>query len=283
MKNLSKIFGIIAILAVIMISLGSCSTNAIMRMTMENLNLNQIQFTDFGAFDNSLPADQQAELRFMFMNIRSFNGRQVSWGDRANNIGYVLVPAGENTMIFDYITETTEQDMRFSARGGNQNWTITTRTTTRSRNNISLNANMLPSHKYVLQGVEHGGEFIYDLYDITYGPSEIYGDVIPNAPIESVIPTIFEGIWASSTGDTFQFVGNSWIQTILNPHTQIRGTFESSDETISMFATGIYAENLGGWLNNLPKSVHYYNYVIDGDSLSLELPFAIPIIVYTKQ
>ena len=86
--------------------------------------LAKAKYKDFGVYDKSVPESEQAELRFTFVKMRTFNGKPVIWeGKDANNLGRVRIPSGTHDLVFDWIQETTKlTDVNFS---GNNNNTIT--------------------------------------------------------------------------------------------------------------------------------------------------------------
>jgi len=283
-SKISTFLGITAVIAVVVLSLSGC-------MSML-LGMAQAQYKDYGVYDNSVPADQQAELRFMFVNIKSFNGRPVSWGDRANNQGHVKVPAGINTIVFDWVQETTNMGgVDYDSGRGTTTYTYTT--TTSSLNNITFpNVEMLAGHIYFIGGGKGtDGRLRIWLTDQTYTPSGYYGDNVANPPRASRTPTQFEGTWKNTYGETFAFTGNSWLQT-LPPLTgsntgpnkvEMRGTFSVDGEYITLYMTDTSADG-GIWVDlKAMKQAYIWKYSLNGNNLLLELPYMIPEAVYTKQ
>ena len=230
------------------------------------------------------------------MNVKSFNGQTVRWGDHANNMGFVKVPAGINTIIFDWVNETqiTKLDsVNYSAVTGATTYTYVT-TTTRSRlNNLTFtDAQMLPGHKYFIGGGKGvDGELRIWLLDMTYTPSGFYGDDVSNPPRASRTPTQFEGKWKNSHGETFEFKGNKFTQTIPpmtatntgNIKLELQGTFEINDGYITLYVIKT-AANGGIWVSiKFMKQSYIYKYSLDGNNLMLELPWMLPETAYSKQ
>jgi hypothetical protein len=256
------------------------------------LRMAQSQFKDHGVFDNSIPADQMSELRFMFVNITSFNGRTVSWGDRANNQGFVRIPSGENTIVFNWVQEITRlTGVDYNAVRGSMTYTYTT--TTSSLNNITFpNVQMLPGHKYFVGGGKGvDGQLRIWLLDMTYMPIGYYGDVVADPPRVSNTPTKFDGTWKNRYDEIFAFAGNTWIQT-MPPMTgsntgpneiRMRGTFVDDGEHITLYATDTSIDG-GRWFDLKPmRQAYIWRYTSNNNSLLLELPFVMPETEYIKQ
>jgi hypothetical protein len=96
MKNPTKFFGIIAIMAVIMCSSGSCVS----------VSSSDIKITD--VFDESIPEDQRAKLIIpgRDYDVFEFSGRQVEWFNlKLFDIRGVHIPSGEHTLKFYYYPE----------------------------------------------------------------------------------------------------------------------------------------------------------------------------------
>ena len=287
MKNLSRpkftaYFGIIAIMTVIVLT--GC-----MSMMMK---MAQNQYKDYGFFDNAVPADQLSQLRFGMVNIKSFNGVSVSWGDRSNNLGFVRVPSGLNTIVFDWVQETTSMPrISYDSVRGATTYTYTT--TTSSVNNITFtDAEMLAGHNYFIGGgMGADGELRIWLLDMTYTPSGFYGDDVADAPRANSTPTVFEGTWINIYGESFEISGNSWVQT-LPPLTgsntgpnqvQMRGTFDFDDEYLTLYLASTSVDG-GIWINiSSMKQASIYRYSFEGDDLMLELPFVLPAMPYVKE
>jgi hypothetical protein len=291
MKNIykskvSSILGIAAIMVVIGFSLSSC----ISMLTKIGMGIAKNQYKNHGVFDNSVPADQQSELRFLFVNIKSFNGRPVAWGDKANNHGFVKVPAGRNTIIFDWVKEDTDSDIVYNHYIGH---IYIYTTTTSSIYDITFpDVEMLPGHNYFIAAVEGNDDlFRVGLLDLTYTPSGFFGDTVSDPPKESKTATEFEGTWKNIYDDSFAFAGNTWIQTF-PPMTEsntgqnevrIRGTFEVANGYITMYATGTSIDG-GRWLDTKAmKQAYIWKYSVSGNNLLLELPYLYPEMAYLKQ
>jgi hypothetical protein len=250
------------------------------------------QFKDYGLFDKSIPADQLCELRFMLVNIKSFNGKSVSWGDKANNQGSVKIPAGTNSIIFDWIMELTQlTGIDYNSVRGVTTYTYTT--TTSSLKNITFpDIIMLPGHIYFIGGAKGiDGQLILRLIDQTSTPCSYYGDIVAKPPKVIESPTKFEGSWKNIYDETFVFAGNTWIQT-LPPMTgsntgknqvRMKGTFEDADGTFTLYATDTSIDG-GKWLDIKAMGQAYiYKYSFEGNNLLLELPWMIPELAYVKQ
>jgi len=289
MKNILKskisiLLGITAVTAAIVFSLNGC-------MSML-LGAAKAQYKDYGVYDKDVPDNQQVELRFMFVNIKSFNGKPVSWGDKTNNQGHVKVPAGNNTIVFDWVMERTNlTSVDYDSVKGGTTYTYTT--TTSSLNNITFSdVEMLAGHKYIVGG-GNGNDGLLRIWlsDMTYTPVGYYGDVVANPPRASRTPTQFEGAWKNTYGETFAFTGNSWVQT-LPPMTgsntgpnkiEMKGTFEIGDEYITLYVTDTSVDG-GIWVNlKAMKQAYIWRYSLNGNTLSLELPFMILETAYMKQ
>jgi len=293
MKNFSKpgvtaLFGIIAITAVFVLSLSGC-----MSMLMGiAVNEAKKQITDYGAFDPSIPEDQQSVLKFMDINMRSFNGKPVSWGREANNMGYVRVPSGENTFVFNYNSQSTK--LESIHRVSNARIYTYSRTTTSVTGITFTDVTMLPGHKYMITMYEaaDGDGFVTRLYDVTSMLDGFLGDDVADAPKESKTPTEFEGTWENIEGELYQFAGNTWIQT-MPPMTGsnegeeeviMRGTFEAANGTMTMYVTGVKAGGLNMWLDmKAMKQAYIYKYSLRGNVLALELPWVLPESSYVKR
>ncbi|MCL2174827.1 MAG: hypothetical protein FWB73_02160 [Treponema sp.] len=289
MKNLLKpkysaLFGITILIIVMLISLTGC-------MSMM-LKLAQSQYKDHGVFDRSVPVEQQSEVRFMFVNIKSFNGKPVSWGDKANNQGFVKVPSGTNTIVFDWVHEMTKlTSVDYNSVRGATTYTYTT--TTSSLNNITFpNVEMLPGHNYFLGGGKgNDGQLRIWLLDQTYTPTGYYGDIVANPPKESKTPTKFEGTWKNIYGETFEFSGNTWIQKMppltgsnTGPNeVRMKGTFFEDGDFIKLYATDTSIDG-GRWFNlKAMKQAYFWKYKLEGNNLLLELPYIMPEMSYVKQ
>jgi hypothetical protein len=293
MKNIFKskvsiFFGITAVMAVIIFSLNGCMS-MLWSMAKDT-------YKDLGVYDASVPADQQSELRLASINVKSFNGHPVSWGVAVNNFGYVKVPSGVNTIVFDYLEEITLMTDRYTSGSYATGYTTTyvfTTTTTGAANITIPDIQMLPGHKYFLSGsYDLDGQIIINLQDVTSTPMGFYGDDVPDAPRESRRnKTEFEGKWANQYGETFEFIGNTWLQ-IYPPYTgsnegphevMLRGTFEASNGTLTLYATGTKSSAVNMWIDIKPmKTAYIYKYSWRGDILSLELPYILSEQDFTK-
>jgi hypothetical protein len=291
MKNNKRFAGLITLAVVIMVTLGGC-----MSMLMSSA---KSQYKDYGVYDKSIPTDQMCELRFGLIIIKSFDGVPVNWGNTPNtNMGHIKVPAGEHTIVFDWIQETTQlTDVRQS--GNTTTYTYTT--TTSSVKDISFSdVNMAAGHNYFIGGSKIAdGSFRFWLLDQTSMPSGFYGDNVPKAPKENrKTPTKFEGTWKNSFGESFRFTGNTWLQ-ILPPYTgtntgpdelRMIGTFEYTDDTMTLFFNGVEMPDQPKWAVNMAndgikaqEQIYLYKYSLDGSNLLLELPYMLPETVYVKQ
>ena len=292
MKNIFKpgfppLFGIAVIMMIILFSLSSC-VSIIMALVFPQA---RPQFRDFGVFDRSVPKSQMSEIRFSFVNVTSFNGRTVSWGNRANNMGFVTVPAGSNTIVFDWVQATANMVRTdFDSVMGNMGYAYFV-TTTGLRNITFSDVEMLPGHKYFIGGgLDRNGHLRTWLIDQTFMPSGFYGDNISRPPRASNRQTEFQGVWRNTYGETFSFNGNRWVQ-ILPPQTglntsrqeiRLRGTFAFSDGTMTLYVTDTYTAG-GKWLNiGAMRNTHIYRYSFSGGNLLLELPYVLPLTVYSR-
>ena len=249
---------------------------------------------DFGVFDGSVSREQTCEIRFHYVNIKSFNGKTVSWGDKSNNMGFVKVPAGINTIVLDWVFESeymtrTDYD---SVRGGiKYNYTVIT---SDLRNITFPDVEMLPGHNYqIAGGLNKDGLLKLWLIDMTYVPSGLYGDEVSNPPRPSRTPTQIQGTWKNAHGETFEFTGNKWVHTQppgtgQNPSSsniRRRGTFTVSDGVLTLYVTDMYMPSLsskkGNWLNiRVMRNAYIYHFSLEEDSLLLELPFVLPVTEY---
>jgi len=282
--QISTRFGITVITTVIMLSLNSCMS---MFMSMA-----KSQYKDFGVYDKSVPADQQCDLRFTLVNIKTFNGNPVAWGEQANNMGHVRIPAGTHTFIFDWLQDSTKlTKVDYDSVRGGTSYTYTT--TTSSLNKITFrDVEMLAGHNYFIGGGKGSdGLLRIWLLDQTNTPIGFYGDDVAKAPKKSNKPTQFEGTWKNIYGETFVFKGNTWLQT-LPPMTgsntgpnkvEMKGTFISDGDQITLFATDTSVDE-GIWVDlSYMRQAYIYKYSLNGKNLSLELPWMLPEQAYRKQ
>lgn len=298
MKNIFKskfsaLLGVTVMAAVILLSLSSCMSMLMSLVASQAAS----QYKNFGVFDGSVPAGQMCQLRFALINVTSFNGKPVSWGDKANNLGFVGVPAGTNTIVFDWVSETTNMVRTDydSVKGGTSYRYVVT---TSGLRNISFpGVEMLPGHNYFIGGgLDKDGRLRTYMIDMTYTPSGLYGDNVANAPRVSKARTEFEGTWKNSFGETFEFTGNRWMQT-LPPQTgsnssqnliRMRGTFRFSDGIMVLYITDTSVEMgtgmwSGVWVNiKALKNAYIYKYSFRGSNLLLELPYVLPVMTYTR-
>ena len=293
MKNVLKsrfstMLGIAVALTVIVFLLSGCMST----MMKMGTSLAQKQNKDYGVFDSSVTADQQAELRFMFVNIKSFNGTTVSWGDKANNQGFVKVPAGNNTIIFDWVQETTQMTgVDYNSARGSTTYKYTT--TTSSLDNIIFpDVEMLPGHNYFIGGGKgNDGQLRIWLLDQTYTPMGFYGDTVADPPKASKTATEFEGSWKNIFDESFEFTGNTWIHTMppltganTGPNEiRLRGTFEIADEYITMYVVDTSIDK-GRWfpLSSM-RQANIWKYSFNENELLMEVPYFYPELAYTKQ
>jgi hypothetical protein len=254
-------------------------------------------YKDLGVHDSSVPDDQQCEIRFIGIRVKSFNGKSVSWGSAnvsnaravARNtvsMGHIKVPAGINTIIFDIIKEETNLTNTHSTQTYTE-YTYTTTTT--SFTDITFpNVSMLAGHNYLIGGdTLSDGRLSVWLIDMTNNPTGFYGDNVLNAPKKSNTPTKFEGSWAGGKRGNmmvFEFKGNTW-ELLVSPYTWLnygpdhlkqRGTFTEENGILSLYLTEQQVGLI--WLNLKPMKMAYiYNYSFEDDnSLLLELPFVSP-------
>jgi hypothetical protein len=281
-KKLFNMVGVSAMVLVLGLVLTSC-----MSMMM---GVAKSQFKDHGSYDSSVPADQLCDFRFMFVNIKSFDGKPVSWknnGGGANNTGHIKVPAGAHNVVFDWIMKKSNTTVSTSG-----NATIyTTVTTTKSKKDIPLTVNFTAGHNYLLGGGQLAdGSLKIHILDQTSMPSEFYGDVVGDAPEISKIPTEIEGSWKANDGVLLIFAGNTWEWTLppgtaVNEGTQemkMKGTFEATDGVIKMYMTDTYV--LGRWIKmSAMKQAYLLKYSLAGSGLDLELEGVLPVATYLKQ
>jgi len=283
-SKISTLLGVIVFVAVIGLSLSGCMSMA--------MGMVKSQIKDYGIYDNSVPLDQQCELRFMFVNIKSFNGKSVAWGGKANNMGRIKVPAGTNTFVFDWLQELTKlSSVDYNAVRGTTTYAFTT--TTSSLNNITIpSAEMLAGHNYFIGGGKGiDGQLRIWLLDMTSMPSDVYGDIVAKAPKVSKTPTKLEGKWKNSFGEVFEFTGNTWIQmeppmTASNTGPNeiwLKGTFEDADGTLMLYATDTSLNGKKWFDMSFMKQAYIWKYSFNEGNLSMELPWVMPATKYIKQ
>jgi len=296
MKNMQKpkisvLFAITVITTIIALSLSGCMSMAV--------GMAQSQFRNHGVFDSTVPKDQLCELRFININVKTFNGVPVvwgnsaAWGNRANNQGFVKIPAGINTIVFDWEQELTQlPPVDFEAIKNRPYHPFETRTLT-SKDISFSNVRMLPGHNYAIGGALgiDGWVWIW-LADQTYMPIGYYGDDVADPPVVNNTPTKFEGTWRNEFGEIFIFSGNTWLQisppmsaTNFGPREiRARGTFEDDGEYITMYNTDVLVEGMR-WLNVKPmRQAFIWKYDFsNNNNVFLEIPYAMPRLLYTKQ
>ena len=242
---------------------------------------------DYGVYDSSVAENQLSDFIFIGVNVRSFNGNPVNWGDRANNMGRISVPAGTHDIVYDWVQEETRQTGSSTSMG---TVTVTYTTTTRSLTGLRIDQiEFLPGHKYFLGGAWVDGQVLIYMQDITNTPSQMWGDDVPNAPRASRTPTEFEGVWSGSDGTTFIFSGNSW-QMIIPPgistnfsdqESNSRGTFTVEGNKIIMHMGEINVN--GRWTNvSAIRQANIWTYRFAGNNLMLEIEYLLPTVTYIK-
>jgi len=280
-------------LAIISILLGVLLLSSCVSMMV---SMAKSDYKDFGVLDSSVPDDQQCEIRFGGIRITSFNGEAVKWGsanvanaravtDNKYSSGHIKVPAGENTIVFDFIQVNTEQT-NTSIKPQYTEYTYTTTTT--SAKDITLpNISMLAGHNYFI-GAEKRSDGKLDiwLFDMTNWPYGFYGDDVINAPKKSKTPTEFEGKWIGGKRGNivvYTFKGNTWESSI-SPYTwtnimspgvvRCRGTFTAENGVLTLYVTHRWGLV---WINfKSAKEAHIFNYSIEGNNMELEWPRLAP-------
>ena len=313
-KNIKKIIWII-ISVVVIVSFVGC-----MSLVM---GYTKSLYKDYGVYDKSVPNEQMCEFRILNVFIKSFNGNSVSWGKipswenttashgtgkALGSFGYIRIPAGTNSFIFDWV-ETIKEETRTETRGSSSggSYTIITHyqiTTESSRNNTFSNIEMLPGHKYYISGSKgNDGKLRFWLEDCTSTPSGFFGDKVPRAPKENLKnSTKFDGTWFNNYGESIKFTGNTWLQR-LPPYCgqntgpdelRMFGTFQFTDEKITLFFNGVeytgpardappkWALKMANDAIKAQEQIFIYKYYFDGNKILLELPWMLPEIAYTK-
>jgi hypothetical protein len=282
MKRNSFVFGLLVFgLGII---LTGCMSMAI--------GLAKTMYKDYGVYDESVPAAQQASFRFMFIKVKSFDGKAVNWGGgKANNFGFIKIPAGTHDIVFDWVMEQTTFDgMDYNSASGATTYKYTT--TTSSLKDIKVTWDFEGGRNYLLAGAKGpDGNLILRLQDMTNTPSAFYGDEVAAAPKAAKAPTEFEGAWKSPDNAGFVFAGNTWEQT-MPPGTltnegkqeiKMKGTFAASGGVITLYATGTSVDG-GRWVNiSAVKSAYIYKYAFTDGKLLLELEGLLPQVAYSKQ
>jgi len=243
MKKAIRLTGVV-LLGAIMFS-GCMST--MISIAMSDL---KASFNDYGIYDESVPENKLAELRFSQVKIKTFNGNPVQWEGKDDfNLGRVRIPSGTHDIVFDWLQKNTRVSDVSTTPGSRYSPSITTytwETTTRSITDIPMRQLFKPGHKYLLAGVYTvDGSFHLYLDDMTNTPSGFWGDDVPDAPKASNVPTEFEGTWTGPDNVTYTFAGNTWEQSLPpgttanpGPHLlKLRGTFNTLDGKLNLFLT----------------------------------------------
>jgi len=315
---MKKVVGVIIITAVILFLLSGC-------MSLMTKATMAVFYKDYGVFDKSVPADQMCELRIYNVYVKEFNKNSVSWGkipswdgkgnvygtgDAAGSFGFIKIPAGVNSFVFDWVESNREQTG--TTTSGSVITTHYAITTTSVRDISFSNVEMLPGHKYFIFGFrDNAGTIKFDIQDITSMPSGGYGDKVPDAPKEKrKESTKFEGTWSNVSGESIKFEGNTWFQ-IMPPYTgtntdsnelHVHGTFTFTDEDLTLFWNGIdisamksvtdtspawavkMANNMANESVKTMKQVYLYKYSFtDENTMLLELPWMLPETVFVKK
>jgi hypothetical protein len=288
MKKRVFVIGIISMALVTGITLASC-----MSMGAKMLK-NSIK--DYGVYDSSVPESQLAELRFMQIKVKSFNGKAVDWeGAGANNYGRIKIPAGTHDLVFDYIFRKVDQS-GYSTGTGGMYYKVTI--TTYSMKDILMAGEQFEAgHTYMLAGAQLPDGALIRLQDTTNTPAEMFGDVVADAPKADKTPTEFEGIWKGPDNIEFIFAGNTWEQTI-PPGTgtntsadtiKMKGTFTVTDK-LNLFVTDTMvifekkSMGSGKWISiSAFKMAYLYTYSFDNRNLILEVEGVLPKGTYYKQ
>jgi len=280
-RGVKKLIGFTVVLAVMLISISGCMS------LMSSMTKSMIK--NYGVYDNSVPESQLADFIFIGVNIKSFNGNRVNWGDKANNMGRIKLPSGTHDIIYDWIQEETQQTgSSYNSYTGTT--TLKYTTTTRSIRDIKISQmEFLPGHRYQLSGAWVNGEVYLYIQDITNIRLHMYGDTTANAPKESAAPTNFDGVWNGEDGTIFKFSGNTWEYTVpprvainySDSGIKLKGTFEIDGRNIIMYQTHI--DNNNKWFNVAGlKQAYIWTYVFNGNRLELEIEYLTPRVVYTK-
>ncbi|MDR0910186.1 MAG: hypothetical protein LBM77_10535 [Spirochaetaceae bacterium] len=299
MKKSVKFFTIVGIIVASMLLVTGCMS------TMMNMaaGIMSAMFKDYGVYDASVPADQQSNLRFVFVKIKSFDGKPVDWeGSGANNMGKVSVPSGKHKIVFDWM-----QEKQTGSSYNSYNGTTTYTYTTKSLKDISMDIDLTAGHSYMLSGNEMNGDLSLQMQDMTYNPSALYGDEVPDAPKASTTPTEFEGTWNGPGEVQFVFAGNTWTQTMPPTkapdsltdaqlssmgvgsdrmiYTTMSGTFLTKDNVLTLVITQIASGGPSAKPMDMSalKQATIYHYKFDNGALILEQPGAAPAATYTKQ
>jgi len=251
---------------------------------------------DYGVLDNSVPNDQQCEIRFAGIKITSFNGKPVNLGSAnvssqrsiaANDYsgGHIKVPSGINTIIFDFI-QVQEEQTGWRDMGNSVEYRYTT-TTTSAKDITYPNIEMLPGHNYFISAeIGSNGKINTWFFDTTNWPQGFLGDNVSKPPKKSKTPTVFEGKWAGGERGRmviYTFKGNTW-ESDISPHTwtnamspgvvSCRGTFKAENGILTMYVT----HRLGLWWMDFTaaKEAFIFNYSIEGNNMVLEWPWIAP-------
>jgi len=279
-KRVGQLLGLAVVLVAFLVTVTGCMSLAV--------KMAQSMTKDYGVYDTSVPESQMSDFIFVGVNVRYFNDNQVNWGDKANNMGRIKVPAGVHDIVYDWIQEETQQTGSSHSSAGT---TTTYTTTTRSLTGLKISQiEFLPGHKYALGGAWVDGAARIHMQDITNTPSEMWGDTVANAPKESKIPTNFEGTWKGEDSTVFKFAGNTWEMTIppgvstnfTDQESQSRGTFAINGDKMSMYLTHV---GLGGkWVKvSALKQEMIWTHSLIGSNLEMEIEYYLPKVVYLKQ
>jgi hypothetical protein len=250
-------------------------------------------FVDYGIYDQSVPENEQAELRFLGIRFKTFNGEKVKWGGSliGEENGYVRIPAGTHDLFFDWYYEMIEFDMV----------TRKQKQTIKRVDGIFMSYEFKPGHKYLLSCTDmQDGTVTTTLLDITYTPNEFYGDIIPDAPKAAAAATVFEGEWEWSgpnANSVYKFAGNTWESTTLvvipekntKSEQKAKGTFDITDRLNLYYTdTMLISDNKalssisGKWRPITSKQAIYYTYTFEEGNLLLEME-GHPSYLFTKR
>ena len=263
MKRVGKLIGLAGVVAVMMFTVTGCMS------LMSSLAKSMIK--DYGVYDESVPEGQLCELIFTAVNMRTFNGKPVSWESLtaalnrgSGNMGRIKLPAGTHEFVFDWNWQ--EQGVY--------------RTTWRTIKNLEISGfEFLPGHRYNLSGNWYGGRAYIYMQDISGVRADMYGDSIPKFPNKSKTPTVLEGNWKGSDTTTFKFAGNEWEMSvppgiqgnISNVATGQRGIFEIEGGKIVMYVTHAGSGKMWISVSGL-KLVNSWPFSVEGGNFNLERP-----------
>jgi len=252
-------------------------------------------YKDYGVYDKYIPKEELCDFRFVGVSVKSFNGKSVSWGDKANNMGYVKLPAGTHDIVFDWVGEEESKitNSSYDPRSGITTWTTTT-TRQAIRNIVIPQITFLPGHKYSLAGTLYNNQFWFFIQDVTNTPSGMFGDEVAKAPKESKTPTELEGTWKASDSTIYKFVGNTWEMDIFQksymatPYTppegvKAKGTFEINSDKITMYFTqqGINGKKISD-ISAIEQAA-IFTYSFDNENLFLQVEYLFPQTLCVRQ